>query len=180
MRLYVPLTMAEYRALSDLAHRERRRINEQAAFLIARALAADVVTVRQTCDDAPERSRRVTRKEDPMTNRDTGSDPSVNRGTTNTGAKAGKGGGGKGEKGGGTLSAEERAVEAQDAAEDKARQAAFRESEKADEAADKQRRAEFAAAEKADEAADRERLRAAKASPDEPTEPPEEPDQTPV
>ena len=53
MRLFVPLTKTEFDALRDLAHSERRRPQEQAAALIATALAIDPPTPRSHQDAPP-------------------------------------------------------------------------------------------------------------------------------
>jgi hypothetical protein len=40
MRLYVPLTLDEAEQLREIARAERRRVQDQAGFLLAQALAA--------------------------------------------------------------------------------------------------------------------------------------------
>jgi hypothetical protein len=59
MRLYVPLTRTEYDQLRDLALIERRRPQDQAAMLLARALADE--PARPATDRAPTPSIAETR-----------------------------------------------------------------------------------------------------------------------
>jgi hypothetical protein len=51
MRLYVPLTRTEFDRLRDLALSERRRPQDQAAVLLARALAVE--HVQPATDESP-------------------------------------------------------------------------------------------------------------------------------
>jgi hypothetical protein len=52
MRLYVPLSRQEYEALERLAYAERRRPQDQAAAMLAHALAASLPAPRDSRDPA--------------------------------------------------------------------------------------------------------------------------------
>ena len=66
MRLYVPLTRQEYEALEQLAFEERRRPQDQAAFLLAQTLA-DKGTFQprptKTPDSTAQRSAAAMRRQ---------------------------------------------------------------------------------------------------------------------
>jgi hypothetical protein len=60
VRLFVPLSMEEFDRLLDLAHRERRRIQDEAAVLLIRALdALDAPPPAAGLADADDRADAV-------------------------------------------------------------------------------------------------------------------------